>query len=121
MPNLGALGVRRYGTNARLSVVSGAQVIYAAATGIRSPLTPPSFSCFPGTCHNEHETVVSSNTSHTAGATTEIGVPERQLGTPHSASLSCPPDSLGRSSMVPSNSSFFIVETLKTFQRNKSL
>lgn len=47
--------------NARFSIVNRAsQVIYAAAC-IRSP---PSFSCFPVICHNESESVVSSNMSY---------------------------------------------------------
>lgn len=50
--------------DARFSIVNRAsQVIYAATTCIRSP---PSFSCFPGTCQNESETVVSSNMSYIA-------------------------------------------------------
>lgn len=50
--------------NARFSIVNRAsQVIYVATTCIRSP---PSFSCFPVTCHNESETVVSSNMSYIA-------------------------------------------------------
>lgn len=50
--------------NARFSIVNRAsRVIYVATTCIRSP---PSFSCFPVTCHNESETVVSSNMSYIA-------------------------------------------------------
>lgn len=50
--------------NARFSIVNRAsQVIYVAMACIRSP---PSFSCFPVTCHNESETVVSSNMSYIA-------------------------------------------------------
>lgn len=69
--------------NARFSIVNRAfQVIYAAVPCIRSA---PSFSCFPVTCHNESETVVSSNMSYIAWMTTEIGVPKCKLETSHSA------------------------------------
>lgn len=48
--------------NARFSIVNRvSRVIYAATTCIRSPA---SFSCFPVTCPNESETVISSNMSY---------------------------------------------------------
>lgn len=68
--------------NARFSIVNRAfQVIYAAVTCIRSA---PSFSCFPVTCQDESETVVTSNMSYIAWMTTEIGVPRCKLETSHS-------------------------------------
>lgn len=68
--------------NARFSIVNRAfRVIYAAMPCIRSA---PSFSFFPATCHNESETLVSSNMSYIAWMTTEIGVPKCKLETSHS-------------------------------------
>lgn len=108
--------------DARFSIVNRAsQVIYAATTCIRSP---PSFSCFPGTCQNESETVVSSNMSYIAWTTTGTGVPKHKLKTSYSANhstLACLYDSLGSLSMASNDISFFILETWKTFQKNKSL
>lgn len=50
--------------NARFSIVNRAfRVIYAAMPCIRSA---PSFSFFPAACHNESETLVSSNMSYIA-------------------------------------------------------
>lgn len=108
--------------NARFSIVNRAsQVIYVAMACIRSP---PSFSCFPVTCHNESETVVSSNMSYIAWTTSETGVPKRKLKTSHSvnhSTLACLSDSPGNLSMAQNDISFFILESLKSFQKNKSL